>query len=557
MDYLLCSVCDNDRCHRKSVFVESVYVLPDEAFARDVDMKGLVLCDKHNAIFIGAPKILKEARKFNRHQLRASCMFMGCKLSDTQRISSYTFSAITKSILTEDFEAQEERPSKLSVTIPNSSLLRMTTEALVSSNYSPLHIKDFQIGCEIASHKLSVTVLLGGTSGTGKSTLSSLIASRLGISSVLSTDSIRHIMRNFIDPKTCPILFASTYDAGKYINDPSLTEKQAILNGHSTQCDYVYENLSKIIADFQERRESIVIEGVHLSVNVMKKLMVRFSSCIPFIVCIKNKNKHRERFAVRSKQMTLDPRLNRYIAHFSNIRTIQKKFIDKADEALIPKIDNSNLDRSLGVVHAAIIRILRRVSEGQPIYDQRRNQCSMVHEEFNLVSKNIFSTKAAQALINDSINKGEVFKRFFNTSEIPVQIQEEDLVDNLPDEKSSNTESAEHLDVGSLVSGSEQFDLSHGKPDMLRRLANANQSLESLASRDEEDMDSLRGESQDSYQSDSENSIHEETAQMSLDFPSKSSEIEESPRNYEGTVESSHSAMIMHKSSDADKEPAL
>jgi 2-phosphoglycerate kinase len=57
-------------------------------------------------------------------------------------------------------------------------------------------------------------VLLGGTSGTGKSTVSSLLASRFGISTVLSTDSIRHILRNFMSTEESPVLFASTYEAG-------------------------------------------------------------------------------------------------------------------------------------------------------------------------------------------------------------------------------------------------------------------------------------------------------------------------------------------------------
>jgi len=60
--------------------------------------------------------------------------------------------------------------------------------------------------------------LLGGTSGTGKSTLASLLASRLGISTVLSTDSIRHIMRNFLSQSTNGVLFASTYEAHKQVS---------------------------------------------------------------------------------------------------------------------------------------------------------------------------------------------------------------------------------------------------------------------------------------------------------------------------------------------------
>lgn len=40
--------------------------------------------------------------------------------------------------------------------------------------------------------------MLGGASGTGKSSISSALASHLGLPEVLSTDSIRHILRNFI-----------------------------------------------------------------------------------------------------------------------------------------------------------------------------------------------------------------------------------------------------------------------------------------------------------------------------------------------------------------------
>lgn len=56
-----------------------------------------------------------------------------------------------------------------------------------------------------------------------------------------------------------------------------------------------------------------MIEGVHLNVSVLKKLLMQFDSVIPFIIHIKNKKKHMERFAVRSRYMTLDPNLNRYI----------------------------------------------------------------------------------------------------------------------------------------------------------------------------------------------------------------------------------------------------
>ena len=58
-------------------------------------------------------------------------------------------------------------------------------------------------------------MLLAGTSGTGKSTLAGLLAARLGISTVLSTDSVRHMLRSFIPQAGNPLLWASTYEVGR------------------------------------------------------------------------------------------------------------------------------------------------------------------------------------------------------------------------------------------------------------------------------------------------------------------------------------------------------
>ncbi|KAI3766223.1 hypothetical protein L2E82_16275 [Cichorium intybus] len=70
------------------------------------------------------------------------------------------------------------------------------------------------LACRIHERDEFVTVLLCGTSGCGKSTLSALLATRLGITTVISTDSIRHMMRSFVDEKQNPLLRSSTYHAG-------------------------------------------------------------------------------------------------------------------------------------------------------------------------------------------------------------------------------------------------------------------------------------------------------------------------------------------------------
>ncbi len=61
----------------------------------------------------------------------------------------------------------------------------------------------------------------------------------------------------------------------------------------------VLENLDKLIGAYEGRKESLVVEGVHLSLNSVVRLMQRHPSILPFLIHISNEAKHRERFAVR------------------------------------------------------------------------------------------------------------------------------------------------------------------------------------------------------------------------------------------------------------------
>lgn len=60
----------------------------------------------------------------------------------------------------------------------------------------------------------TVVILINGTSGAGKSTVSSMIAQKFEIRNVFSTDFIRNMMRNFVSKKSNPLLHASTFEAG-------------------------------------------------------------------------------------------------------------------------------------------------------------------------------------------------------------------------------------------------------------------------------------------------------------------------------------------------------
>ena len=93
-----------------------------------------------------------------------------------------------------------------------------------------------------------------------------------------------------------------------------------------------------------------MVEGVHLDVKFLQKVMASYPSCIPFVLHIKSKNKHGERFAVRAKHMTIDPKFNKYISNLKHIRTIQDFLVNSSEAALIPRIENHNVDRSVSMI---------------------------------------------------------------------------------------------------------------------------------------------------------------------------------------------------------------
>ena len=508
MNRIECSVCSDERCQQNNFFIESVYVLPSELHDKIMADSQINLCPDHLQTSMGYPPNLTQTSKYNRQQLREACKFMGVKISDTNTITMSIFNQISDLVRSKTRIREGENYQSIpALTLTNTVFESIARQALESEGYvGESHLIDFKIACEVISKRRSVIVLLGGASGTGKSTLSSLLASRLGISSMLSTDSIRHILRNVIPREQMPVLFCSTYEAGKFINSEGLTDKQACIQGYIEQSNKVYEYLVKVVEYYHNCGNSIVIEGVHLHVGVMKKLMKQFPSCIPFIIYIKGKKKHMERFAVRSKYMTLDPSKNKYVASFGCIREIQKRFLTKADESLVPKVESSNLDRALGLCHATIVRCLRQVYIGESIYDNTRDQTVLVYEEFNFVANNIWSTKIAHEIIKSKVHKGELFERFFrgNTSKkLAAPEREENKKENEEDSMSEQPE------IGSIVSGSVEFDLLHPRPGV--RDPREGNSVRSIASEEEGEDSISPADSRSSYSlEESEHSIHEE-----------------------------------------------
>lgn len=403
---------------------------------------------------------------FTRYRLQETLMLMGCRPKDAVLVTKEVFNVFAKykishrrsiDLTSETDPATAKRPETYQSSVngeenaplgpappppPSSSqeedvalpwhyLHQCIYTTLNQLDYTkPHHLLDFQVAKEITQRNQSFTVLLGGTSGTGKSTLASLLATRLRLTTVLPTDSVRHILRAFTSKEENPCAFVSTYQAGDALTPEEIEElsvatdgvmsanrlhKRKILRGYKLQSDLVLEKLDKVLTMFERRKQSLVVEGVHLNTDQMAELVRRHPTCVPFVIYISNEHKHRERFAVRARHMTIDPQENKYIKYFDNIRIIQRHLCKHADKYLIPKIDNTNVDRSIATIQSTLIRVLRKLDRGEKILDERINKMVMLSREHENSIKKAWSSKgvrkAMRPLVNQKVSKRLLLRR--------------------------------------------------------------------------------------------------------------------------------------------------
>lgn len=313
-------------------------------------------------------------------------------------------------------------------------------------------IDDFIISCQVHERKIPLIILFGGTSGCGKSTLAALIASRIGITQVLSTDSVRHMLRTVIDEKSNPVVFASTYHAYEGIKDTNLKGNDLIIEGYKQQCQAVTDYLDNFILKCIKRKDSLVLEGVHLTSEYIVSLMKRFDNILPFFIFISNENKHRERFAVRAKYMTLDKNNNKYIEYFENIRVIQQWNQDSCMSYQLPTIDNTSIDRSIATIQDSIFHSLKHLYLGQSLYDKEQNRSLM---KLRTTKPYAWSSKSMLKVIKNrrsmsKFEKEDVLK-IENQKEIHDQLKEEEIKEEMKESTKEKEEEEEPLTDGSLL----------------------------------------------------------------------------------------------------------
>jgi 2-phosphoglycerate kinase len=195
-----------------------------------------------------------------------------------------------------------------------------------------------------------IILLVGGATGTGKSTIATEAAHRLGITRVTSTDFIRQTMRAFFSPAFMPSVHYSSFEAGLALTKAEEDEAgDARLLGFLDQTRNVLVGVEAAIDRSLAEGWSLVLEGIHI-VPGMVDFDPNGAVVVQCLVAIEDEDLHRSHFWVRDHATEGLRPLEKYLDGMPEIRLIQDALIERARRYDVPVIMNTTLDEAMGEV---------------------------------------------------------------------------------------------------------------------------------------------------------------------------------------------------------------
>jgi 2-phosphoglycerate kinase len=212
---------------------------------------------------------------------------------------------------------------------------------------------------ELRELDLPLLILIGGATGTGKSTVASELAYRFGITRVTSTDFIRQTMRAFFSRGFMPSIHHSSFEAGDAF--PEAEGDDPLEFGFLQQSRNVLVGVRASMERALEEGWSMVLEGVHLVPGMLALPRPDEAVVVSCMLTISDEAEHEQHFLARDAGS--ERPLSRYIERFDDIRRLQGLLVERALRAGVPLIENEDADRAASAVADLVLDAAERMRE--------------------------------------------------------------------------------------------------------------------------------------------------------------------------------------------------
>jgi 2-phosphoglycerate kinase len=190
-----------------------------------------------------------------------------------------------------------------------------------------------------------LVLLIGGTTGVGKSTLAALLAARLGVNRVIATDVIRQVLRAFFTIEAMPTVHHSAFEAGGVV-------------GYRDQAERVGTAITAIVERAAAEAKPVVVEGVHVVPGGVHPRVRERCVLVEALVVVDDPELHRGHFSLRPGTRPAE----RYLGSFDDIRRVQDHLWERARSERVAIIDNENVDRALARLMELVLDAVKAYS---------------------------------------------------------------------------------------------------------------------------------------------------------------------------------------------------
>jgi 2-phosphoglycerate kinase len=188
-----------------------------------------------------------------------------------------------------------------------------------------------------------LVVLIGGTTGVGKSTLATMLAARLGVNRVIATDVIRQVLRAFFTIEAMPTVHHSAFEAGG-------------VAGYRDQAERVGTAIAAIVERAADEAKPVVVEGVHVVPGGVHPRVRDRCVLVEALVVVDDPDLHRGHFSLRPGTRPAE----RYLASFDDIRRLQDHLWARARSEGVAIVDNENVDGALARLMELVLDAVRQ-----------------------------------------------------------------------------------------------------------------------------------------------------------------------------------------------------
>jgi 2-phosphoglycerate kinase len=210
-----------------------------------------------------------------------------------------------------------------------------------------------------------LVLLVGGATGTGKSTITTEVAHRLGITRVTSTDFVRQTMRAFFSEAFMPSIHYSSFEAGIAVAAGGEDPRDASVRGFLEQTRNVLVGVEASVERALTEGHSMALEGVHLVPGLVPATMkgALVSHCV---IAITDEEEHARHFYVRDMDSDGLRPVEKYLRALPEIRRIQELLVARAEETGVPVIENSDREQAVDAVLQLVLDSFERTGASVP-----------------------------------------------------------------------------------------------------------------------------------------------------------------------------------------------